>query len=444
MREATMQEEQLPLVPRQAKQGREIPARWSWVEPAVWTERMLAALDNGVKGGKWFSLIDKVYSVENLRASWAKVRKNKGAAGTDRQSVARFQAREEFYLKELWQDIQTDRYQPQPALRRWIPKPGTQKKRPLGIPTVKDRIVQGALRHVLEPLWEAKFADHSYGFRPRRSQKDALRRVDSLLKAGHTWVVDADIQSYFDNIEHDRLMSEIQKVVADGRVLSLVERCLKQSIMEGMKTWQPEKGTPQGAVVSPLLSNIYLHPMDLAIQTAGFEMVRYADDLIILCRTEGEAQRALARLHEEMKALGLTLHPEKTRLVDAMETGGFDFLGYHFERGLRWPREKSMKSLKDKVRQKTRRTPGRSLAQIISELNPILRGWFGYFKHSHWTTFVALDKWIRMRLRSILRKFNKRKGRGRGRDHVRWPNAYFADAGLFTLMDAWHDACRSR
>jgi RNA-directed DNA polymerase len=410
----------------------------------VWTERMLAALENGVKGGKWFSLIDKVCSPKNLKASWAKVQKNKGAAGTDQQSVAKFQACEELYLKELRQAIKTDMYQPQPALRRWIPKPGTQKKRPLGIPTVKDRIVQGALRHVLEPLWEAKFADNSFGFRPGRSQKDALRRVDSLLKAGRTWVVDADIQSYFDNIEHDRLMSEIQTVVADGRVLALVERFLKQSIMEGMKTWQPEKGTPQGAVVSPLLSNIYLHPVDLAVQSAGFEMVRYADDLIILCGSKQEAQRALALLQQEMRALGLTLHPEKTRLVDAREPGGFDFLGYHFERGLRWPREKSMKSLKDKIRQQTRRTQGRSLMQVISELNPILRGWFGYFKHSHWTTFEVLDKWTRMRLRSILRKFNKRKGRGRGLDHRRWPNAYFAEAGLFTQMDAWHDACRSR
>jgi RNA-directed DNA polymerase len=398
---------------------------------------MLATLVNGVKGGRWFSLIDKVWSLPNLRSAWAKVRENRGSAGVDRQSVEKFAAREERYLEELQAALREDRYQPQPVERRWIPKPGTQKKRPLGIPTVKDRIVQGALRHVLEPLWEERFSDHSYGFRPGRSCKDALRRVQSLLKRGYTWVVDADIQSYFDTISHDRLLSDVGEVVSDGRVLDLIQRFLKQEVMDGMKRWEPEGGTPQGAVISPLLANIYLHPVDLALQAEGLEMVRYADDLVIMCRSEAEAQRALTLLRQKTEARGLTLHPEKTRLVDAMERGGFDFLGYHFERGYHWTRKKSLKALKDKIRSKTRRTSGRSLAQVISDLNPILRGWFGYFKHSHWTIFDALDKWIRMRLRSILRKFIKRKGRGRGHDHFRWPNAFFADAGLFTLMDAW-------
>lgn len=433
-----------PRVPELAKQGGEIRARWAWVEPTVWTDRMLAALENGVKGGRWFSLIDKVFSLPNLRSAWAKVRKNRGAAGIDRQSVEKFSAREDLYLKELQAALREDRYQPQPVMRRWIPKPGTQKKRPLGIPVVKDRIVQGALRHVLEPLWENVFSEHSYGFRPGRSCKDGLRRVQSLLKRGYTWVVDSDIQSYFDTIDHARLLSDVGEVVSDGCVLTLIERFLKQTVMEGMDEWQPEAGTPQGAVISPLLANIYLHPVDLALQEAGFEMVRYADDLVIMCQSEAEAHRALALLRQLTEARGLTLHPEKTRLVDATERGGFDFLGYHFERGLRWPRTKSLKALKDKIRSKTRRTAGRSLAQVIADLNPILRGWFGYFKHSHWTTLDALDKWIRMRLRSILRKFTKRKGRGRGLDHIRWPNAYFAKLGLFTLTDARREACRSR
>ena len=209
------QKERLPRVPEVAKQGREIRARWPWVESAAWTDRMLAALENGVKGGKWFSLIDKVYALKNLETSWAKVHKKKGKAGVDRQSVAKFEARADRYLKEISEAIRLGRYQPQPALRRWIPKPGTTKKRPLGIPTVKDRVAQGALKHVLEPLWEAIFVDFSYGFRPGRSQKDALRRVQHLLNAGYTWVVDADIQGYFDNIRHDRMMEEIAKVVAD-------------------------------------------------------------------------------------------------------------------------------------------------------------------------------------------------------------------------------------
>ncbi len=440
----TREERQPPRVPELAKQGGETRARWAWAEPTVWTDRMLATLENGVKGGRWFSLIDKVWSLPNLRSAWAKVRKNRGSAGVDRQSVEKFAAREERYLEELQAALREDRYQPQPVERRWIPKPGTQQKRPLGIPTVKDRIVQGALRHVLEPLWEERFSDHSYGFRPGRSCKDALRRVQSLMKRGYTWVVDADIQSYFDTIDHDRLLSDVGQVVSDGRVLELIQRFLKQEVMDGMKRWEPEAGTPQGAVISPLLANIYLHPVDLALQAAGLEMVRYADDLVIMCQSEAEAQRALSLLQQLTEARGLTLHPEKTRLVDATGRDGFDFLGYHFERGLHWTRKKSLKALKDKIRSKTRRTSGRSLAQVISDLNPILRGWFGYFKHSHWTIFDALDKWIRMRLRSILRKFTKRKGRGRGHDHFRWPNAYFAEAGLFTLMDAWRAVRRSR
>jgi RNA-directed DNA polymerase len=397
---------------------------------------MLEALGNGVKGGKWFSLMDKVYDLRNLKAAWEKVRRNHGAAGIDRQSVEKFARRAEEYLQELHLALREGRYQPLAVLRRWIPKAGTKRMRPLGIPAVKDRIVQGALRNVLEPLWEIRFFEHSYGFRPKRSCKQALRRVHELLTKGHTWVVDADIQSYFDTINHEILMAEVEKEVADGKVLALLRSYLRQDVMEGVKTWTPIMGTPQGAVVSPVLANIYLHPVDLALQKAGYEVVRFADDLVILCKSEKEANQALVLLEQEMAGRKLVLHPEKTRVVDATQRGGFDFLGYHFERGYRWPRKRSLKALKDKIRERTRRTNGHSLECIITELNRILKGWFEYFKHSHPTTFPHIDGWTRMRLRSILRKRKGGKGRGRGRDHQRWPNAFFMARGLFTLTIA--------
>jgi RNA-directed DNA polymerase len=425
-------------------QGGSVRDRWSWVEPTVWTDRMLETLERGVKGGKWFSLIDKVYSMSNLRASWEKVRRNKGAAGVDRQSVARFEANSEKYLTEISSALRTGQYRPLAVRRQWIDKPGSSKKRPLGIPAVKDRVVQGALRHVLEPLWEMRFIEHSYGFRPNRGCKDALRRVQHLLDAGYRWVVDADITSFFDTIPHDRLMKEVEKEVADGRVTELIRLFLEQSILEGVTEWQPDRGTPQGAVISPLLANIYLHPVDCALKTAGYEVVRYADDLVILCRSRAEAERALALLTQQIEGLGLSLHPEKTKVVDESDRGGFDFLGYHFERSLRWPRAKSQAALKDKVRARTPRKSGRSLCQIVDDLNPILRGWFNYFQHSHPTELIKLDKWIRMRLRSVLRTFNKRKGRGQGTDHFRWPNAFFRAAGLFIFHDARQAIVQSR
>jgi RNA-directed DNA polymerase len=319
--------------------------------------------------------------------------------------------------------------------RKWIAKPGSREKRPLGIPTVRDRVVQTALRNVLEPIFERDFAAHSYGFRPSRGCKDALRRVDHLLKAGYTWVVDADLQSYFDTIPQQKLMEQVAKKVADSRVLELVEAMLRQGVMEGLTHWTPEAGTPQGAVISPLLSNIYLDPLDHEI-ARGYEMVRYADDFVILCRSEVKARAGLAKVQEWTANAGLQLHSGKTRIVDATQRGGFDFLGYHFERGYRWPRRKSVAKLKATIRSKTRRTHGSSLRTIITTVNQTLTGWFGYFKHSHKTAFPPLDKWIRMRLRTILRQRRKRKGRARGTDNVRWPNAFFAAQGLCSLSAA--------
>lgn len=397
---------------------------------------MLTALEQGVKGGKWFSLIDKVYALPTLRAAWAKVQSNAGAAGIDAESVTMFERRAEEHLQRLHRELWQGAFAPLPVLRTWIDKPGSSEKRPLGIPAVRDRIVQTALRFALEPIWEARFAEHSYGFRPGRGCKDALRRVEELLRAGFTWVVDADLKGFFDSIPHDRLLAEVRQCVSDGRVLQLLEAYLNAKVLDGVREIEPEEGTPQGAVISPLLANIYLNELDHTMAQEGFALVRYADDFVILCRTQAEAEQALERVRQWVEARGLTLHPDKTKLVDATQTGGFDFLGYHFERGYRWPRKKSLDKLKDRVRTLTPRKSGQSLPEIIRRLNRTLHGWFQFFKHSHWTTFPRLDGWIRMRVRSILRKRRGRSGRGRGTDHWRWSNAFFTDRGLFTLTTA--------
>ena len=435
--------ETTPAAVPEAKQAGEVRARWAWVEPEVWTDRMLTALEQGVKGGKWFSLIDKVHSKRNLRSAWQSVRANKGAAGVDHQTIRMFERHLEENLTRLEESIRAGTYRPQAIRRAWIPKPGGKDKRPLGIPTVRDRVVQTALRNVLEPVFERDFAARSYGFRPGRGCKDALRRVDWLLKVGYTFVVDADLRSYFDSIPRPQLLERVGAKVSDGRVLALVAAYLEQEVMEDMKHWTPEKGTPQGAVISPLLSNIYLDPLDHQMAGHGFEMVRYADDFVILCRSQDEAVRALDEVRAWTAQAGLALHPEKTRIVDATQPGGFDFLGYHFERGYRWPRKKSLDKFKDSIRAKTKRTNGHNLDTLTLAVSLTLRGWFEYFKHSHKATFPPLDSWVRMRLRSILRKRAGGRGRGHGRDHYRWPNAFFAGHGLFSLTAAHALACQS-
>jgi RNA-directed DNA polymerase len=425
-------EPQPVAVPQRAKRAGEILLRWGWVEPSVWSERMLTALEQGVKGGKWFSLIDKVHPERTLRAAYSRVAANQGAAGVDHVTVPTFEAQLDANLTNLGDALRAGTYQPQAIRRHWIPKPGSPELRPLGIPTVRDRVVQTALLMVLEPIFEREFAEHSYGFRPGRGCKDALRRVDKLLKEGYTHIVDADLKSYFDTIPHDRLMALIGQKVSDGRVLSLIESFLKQGVLDGLHEWTPESGSPQGGCVSPLLSNIYLNPLDHLMAERGIEMVRYADDFVILCRNPEDAARALSLVQQWTAEAGLTLHPTKTKVIDATETG-FEFLGYRFEKGRRYPRTKSLVKLKETIRAKTKRTSGESLKTILHDLNLTLRGWFEYFKHSHWTTFPQIDKWLRGRLRSILRKRMRLKGRGRGADHQRWPNAFFTEQGLLCL-----------
>ena len=419
-----------------AKTTGTIHARWAWVDAAVWTERMLTALESGVQGGKWYSLMDKVDSRPALERAFQQVKANQGAAGVDYVTIEQFEQHLGENLEKLVRGLRQGSYRPQAIRRVWIPKPGSKEKRPLGVPTVRDRVVQTALVKVLEPIFERDFAEHSYGFRPQRGCKDALRRVDELLQQGYAWVVDADLKSYFDTIPHEKLMERVAEKVADGAVLDVIEAFLKAKVMETVIGWTAEEGTPQGAVLSPLLSNIYLNPLDQQMAEEGHEMVRYADDFVVLCRSRVEAEQVLEKLQSWTAQAGLKLHPIKTRIVNATEPGGFDFLGYHFEQGRKTPRKKSLKKLKDSIRDKTGRGHGKSLASIITNLNRTLHGWFEYFKHSHVQVFPTLDGWIRMRLRSILRRRAGRKGRGRGRDHQRWPNAFFAERGLFSMAQA--------
>jgi len=436
-------EEDPGKVPEGAKQTGEVRARWAWTEPTVWTERMLTALETGVKGGRWYSLMDKVYAERTLEASFERVRANGGAPGVDHVTIERFAERLEKEIRRVAKALREGSYHPQAIRRKWIQKPGRKEKRPLGIPTVRDRTVQAALVAAMEPIFERDFAAQSYGFRPGRGCKDALRRVQDLLNAGYVHVVDADLKGYFDTIPHDRLMERVRTKMADSKVLGLVEMFLKAKVMDTAASWIPEEGTPQGAVLSPLLSNIYLDPLDHLMAEQGYEMVRYADDFVILCRSKAEAQQALEEVGEWVEAAGLTLHPEKTRIVDANGPEGFDFLGYHFVAGKRWPRRKSVKKLKDTIRAKTKRTNGHSLEAIIQNVNRTLIGWFEYFKHSRKYTFERLDRWIRMRLRSILRKRLGLRGRGRGADHQRWTNTFFASHGLFSLQEAYERARQS-
>jgi RNA-directed DNA polymerase len=428
-------------VPALATQGAETgnDRDWSWVEASVWTERMVSALVNGVKGGRWFSLIDKVTAPATLQVAWAKVRANRGAAGVDGQSVERFDRQAELYLGELADGLRDGSYRPQPVRRVEIPK-GDGRTRPLGIPAVKDRIVQTALKLVIEPIFEVKFSPTSYGFRPGRGCKDALREVDQLIGEGHTFVVDADLESYFDTIPHERLMHRVEERISDGRVLALVRAFLDQDILQGVERWTPMAGTPQGAVISPLLANIYLHPLDALMASRSYRMVRYADDFVVLCQTREEAAAALELTQQWVAENGLRLSPAKTHVGDCRQPGeGFEFLGYRFEAGRRWVRKKSLNHFKDKIRAKTGRTRGDSLQRIVTGLNRMLRGWFEYFKHAHPYHFKALNGFIRRRLRALLLK-QKKKRSGFGRNqtaHRLWPNAFFAQAGLLDLYGAW-------
>ena len=433
---------------KQAGEARTVvPLRDYGAEPGVWSERMLAALEQGVKGNKWFSLIDKIYADRTLALAWAKVSSNAGACGVDGITVERFGKDSQSRLLAVKEHLKEGSYQPEPVKRVMIPKLGSAQRRPLGIPTVRDRVVQTALRMVIEPIFEKEFAPHSYGFRPGRGCKDALRQVDALLKSGHVHVVDADLKSYFDTIPHQRLMALVAERIADGRVLALIEAFLKQGVLEGEVRWEAgEEGTPQGGVISPLLANLYLNPLDWLMSEAGFAMVRYADDFLVLCRNAEQAQQALERIGAWVEGAELKLHPEKTRVVDmSLAKSHCDFLGYRFYRRskgklTRIVRPKSEQKLRATLKPLTQRNCGVSLETVIQRINPALAGWFEYFKQATPHCLKGMDSWVRERLRAILRRRRGWTGKAHKPDRYRWPNHYFRELGLFCLEEAWRHA----
>jgi RNA-directed DNA polymerase len=382
-------------------------------------------------GRRWHLLYDKLYATANLKEAWKQVEENGGAAGVSGQTIAEYRDGLEQRLANLALRLKEQSFEARPIRRTYIPK-GDGKLRPLGIPEVEDRIVQAALVRLIEPIFEVKFLGVSYGFRPERSAHNALAELVAAMEAGFTQIVDADITNCFGSIPWTPLTEEVAREISDPKVLGLVKKFLKAEVMEGMERWQPDEGTPQGAVLSPLLANIYLHRFDEEMTRAGYRLVRYADDFVILCGTPQEAEQAREKARQTLAEMGLQLHPEKTRIVDATKER-FQFLGYEFGPGGRRPRPSSKQKLRDRIRAKTPRKPGRSLRAVIASLNFTLRGWYGYFRHSWWTTFKDVDGFVRRRLRSILRAFHKRRGSARMVDNFRYPNHIFEKLGLFSL-----------
>ena len=388
-------------------------------------------------GGRYSQMMDRICSLENLQRAFRRVQKNKGGPGIDGVTIHEFGLFLSVNLTTLAEELKSGQYQPQPVARKWIPKPGSQEKRPLGIPTVRDRVVQAAVLQEIEPLFEGCFTDNSYGFRPGRGAKDALRVVVSLLQSGYVHVVDADIKAYFDTIPHEPLLKLVGMEVHDERVIRLIQTFLEAGVMEDEALlYLPEEGTPQGGVISPLLANVYLNPLDQAMMKHGLEMIRYADDFVVLCHSRKEAEAALDMVDEEVTAAGLTLHPAKTHIVDVSQPAdSFEFLGYHFEQDRRRPREKSVAKLVESVRAKTTRRRQGSMEEIIQDINKVLEGWFEYFRHStEAQVFHDLDLWVAGRLRNVMRR---RRRAGRARCHDLWPDVYFIDQGLFSLSDGY-------
>ena len=287
---------------------------------------------------------------------------------------------------------------------------------------------------MIEPILDHQFHERNFGFRHGRGAHDTLRVVEKKLQEGYVYVVDADLKGYFDSIPKDRLMKMIKEHISDSRVLKLIEMFLNQSILEELREWTPVAGVPQGAVLSPVLSNLYLNPLDHEMADHGVEMVRYADDFVVLCRSEFEATMALHVITEWVQAAGLTLHPSKTKIVDS-RVESFAFLGYSFRGDKIYPRRESLAKMKSRIRDLTPRKRSGSLESIVTELNRVLIGWFGYFRHCRWTIFKDLDAMIRSRLRRLLLKRHRKNPRRLPRQQ-RWPNVYFTEVGLWSLREA--------
>lgn len=387
-------------------------------KPLCQRPRRLADWLNPDGQRKVHSLVDKVYQPKNLRAAWGKVKANRGSGGIDGQSLGEFEQGLEEHLGRLHEELRTDRYQPLPVRRVDIPKAGKPgERRPLGIPAVYDRVCQQALLNRLEPIFEPVFDDSSFGYRPVRSAKGALRKVWREIEAGAEWIVDADLKDYFGTIDHDKLMALVAQRVADGRVLTLIEQMLTAGYMEQGRLFPTPQGTPQGGVVSPLLSNILLTPFDREMRRRGYQLTRYADDWVITCRSRREAEVALRCAEKILATLGVRVNPQKTRVVHVRH--GFAFLGYTIKRGSQrlrlpatkiwsgvrsgdlyaYPTQQSVDRFKDSIRRKTRRCISLRTAELIRELNPVIRGWGEYYKRAHVRRlFNQLDRWVVRRL----------------------------------------------
>jgi RNA-directed DNA polymerase len=379
---------------------------------------------------KHHSLTGRI-TMQVMHDAFRSVRKNRGAAGVDRQSIAMFEANLEQNLIALMKDLKTGTFQPLPARRTYIDKGGG-KKRPLGIPCVRDRVAQEVLRQLLTPLFESLFHDQSYGFRPRRSCHDALRKVDELHKAGFSHVLDADIQGFFDNIPHEVIMTGLRHVVADGNILNLVERFLSAGVLEDGIKYPTTVGTPQGGVLSPLLANIALNFLDWQLHDAGFRFVRYADDFVVLCQSEHHAQEARKLVERAVAELGLTLSAEKTHVTKFLK--GFAFLGFVMTHRARRMRPKSVEKYKDRIRELTIRS--RNLdAEAVSRINAVIRGVARYFATTFSTVtkqFEKLDAWTRKRLRLMkLKRISKF-------DNQKLKNKHLQRLGLVSLSDCLH------
>jgi len=362
--------------------------------------------------------VDKVYKKKNLELAWKRVRQNRGAGGIDRQSIEEFEKNLELELDRLHEELRSETYRPQPVRQHMIPKSGQPGKyRALGIPTIYDRVCQQALLNRLEPIFEPLFDEANFGYRRGRSAKDALRKVWRELQGGCEWIVDADLRDFFGSVDHGKLMTLVAQRIADGRVLRLIESMLKAGCFAEGKRLSTETGTPQGGVVSPLLSNILLTPFDREMRRKGYGLTRYADDWVVTCRSKAEARAALAAAARVLEKLGATLHAEKTRIVHVRN--GFEFLGYKIKRGRRtlmlssrkirsgartgalyaYPRERSIQHFKEQVRRCTRRKAPVGTHELIDQLNPVVRGWGNYYAKAHVRKlFNRLDRWIVRRI----------------------------------------------
>ena len=377
---------------------------------------------------KVHSLIDKVYDWTNLYWAWRRVRRNRGAHGIDNMSLHMFESNWETHLREIQRHLQQRRYIPKPVRRVYIPKSSDPAKlRPLGIPVVKDRIVQQALVQLVDPIFDGEMSQRSFGFRKGRNQHAAIATVLRDAKDGYQFVLDADIASFFDRTDHDVVMSRVRARIADGRVLQLIEAFLKAGVWEDGKLTVPPRGLPQGGVISPWLSNLVLDDLDKALEARGFRHVRFADDFVVLCKSPEESKLALAFVTEVLDSLKLSLHETKTRLTDFHR--GFEFLGFRFRAHRLGIPDRVIDKFKDRVRHVTRRQQGRNVEAVLQFLNPILTGWARYYGVAQVKTlFHWLDQWIRMRIRAFRLKRRCRH------DNWRLPNAKLAKWGLLSLL----------